>query len=45
LDYGPNGSYWHTAQDTMDKLSAHSLQVTGDVLMELVKELETSSGS
>ena len=27
LDYGPNNSYWHTAQDTMDKLSAHSFQV------------------
>jgi Zn-dependent M28 family amino/carboxypeptidase len=45
LDYGPNGSYWHTAQDTMDKLSAHSFQVTGDVVMELVKELESSNGS
>jgi glutaminyl-peptide cyclotransferase len=46
LDYGPrspqapNGAYWHTAQDTMDKLSAHSFQIVGDVLVELVKELE-----
>ena len=42
LDYGPNGNspYWHTAEDTMDKLSAHSLQVVGDVVVELVKELE-----
>ncbi len=40
LDYGPNGSYWHTAQDTTDKLSAHSFQVVGDVVIELVKELE-----
>lgn len=39
LDYGPNGSYWHTAQDTMDKLSVHSFQVVGDVVSELVKEL------
>jgi glutaminyl-peptide cyclotransferase len=45
LDYGPrspqapNGAYWHTAQDTMNKLSAHSFQVVGDVLVELVKEL------
>ncbi|MDQ2843450.1 MAG: M28 family peptidase [Acidobacteriota bacterium] len=43
LDYGPNGSYWHTAQDTMDKLSARSLQVVGDVVVELVKELEQHS--
>ena len=46
LDYGPrtqeapNGSYWHTAQDTMDKLSAHSFQVVGDVVFGLVKQLE-----
>ena len=45
LDYGPRssqspyGAYWHTAQDTMNKLSAHSFQVVGDVLAELVKEL------
>jgi glutaminyl-peptide cyclotransferase len=38
LDYGPNGSYWHTAQDTMDKLSAHSFQVVGDVVLALVEE-------
>jgi glutaminyl-peptide cyclotransferase len=42
LDYGPNGSYWHTAKDTMDKLSAHSLQVVGDVVVGLVNELEGS---
>jgi glutaminyl-peptide cyclotransferase len=45
LDYGPRTSespngYWHTAQDTMDKLSVHSFQVVGDVVLELVKELE-----
>ncbi len=40
LDYGPNNSYWHTAQDTMDKLNAHSFQVVGDVVVELVKQLE-----
>lgn len=40
LDYGPNGSYWHTAQDTMDKLSSHSMQVVGDVVTELVRDLE-----
>jgi Zn-dependent M28 family amino/carboxypeptidase len=40
LDYGPNNSYWHTAQDTMDKLSAQSFQVVGDVVLEAVRELE-----
>ena len=42
LDYGPNGSYWHTASDTMDKLSVHSFQVVGDVILQLVKQLETA---
>lgn len=40
LDYGPNGKYWHTAQDTMDKLSNHSMQVVGNVVTQLVRELE-----
>lgn len=43
LDYGPNGSYWHTAQDTMDKLSAQSFQVVGNMVVELVKELAQQS--
>jgi len=42
LDYGPpEQSYWHTEKDTMDKLSAHSLEVVGRVLMAVLKELET----
>ena len=39
LDYGPNNSYHHTAQDTMDKISAHSLMVDGDVIMESIRLL------
>jgi Zn-dependent M28 family amino/carboxypeptidase len=42
LDKGPNGSYWHTAQDTMDKLSAHSFQVVGDVVLELIREMDST---
>ncbi|HEY1580826.1 MAG TPA: M28 family peptidase [Terracidiphilus sp.] len=37
LDYGPNNSFHHTAQDTMDKVSAHSLTVDGDVFMEAMR--------
>ena len=37
LDYGPNNSYHHTAQDTMDKISAHSLTIDGDVFMETIR--------
>ncbi len=40
FDYGPQNSYWHNEKDTMDKLSAHSLQVVGDVVLGVVKELE-----
>ncbi len=39
LDYGPNDSYHHTAQDTMDKISAHSLTIDGDVFMESIRLL------
>jgi Zn-dependent M28 family amino/carboxypeptidase len=36
LDYGPNNSYHHTVQDTLDKISAHSLQIDGDVFLETI---------
>ena len=37
LDYGPNDSYHHTAQDTMDKISARSLTIDGDVFLETIR--------
>jgi Zn-dependent M28 family amino/carboxypeptidase len=40
FDYGPKQAYWHTAKDTMDKLSAQSLQVVGDVVLAVVTELD-----
>jgi Zn-dependent M28 family amino/carboxypeptidase len=33
-------TYWHTPEDTLDKLSAHSFEVVGTVLMEVLRELE-----
>jgi len=36
--YGPNNSYWHTTDDTLDKVSASSLQIIGDVAMALVRQ-------
>lgn len=39
LDYGPQNSYHHTAQDTMDKLSAKSLTIAGNVLLETIRLL------
>ncbi len=40
FDYGPNQAYWHTEKDTMDKLSGQSLQIVGDVVLEVTKELD-----
>ena len=40
LDYGPNNSYHHTAQDTMDKVSAKSLTIDGDVFMETIRLID-----
>jgi len=41
FDYGYNNSYWHTPQDTIDKLSPRSLQTTGDVILETVRLLSS----
>ena len=37
LDYGPNNSYHHTVQDTMDKVSPRSLTIDGDVFLETIR--------
>jgi glutaminyl-peptide cyclotransferase len=42
LDYGPNGSYWHTAKDTVDKCSPQSLTIVGQVVMGTIADLEKS---
>ena len=40
LDYGPNNSYHHTAQDTLDKVSARSLIIDGDVFLETIRLID-----
>ncbi len=40
FDYGPNNIYWHTVNDTLDKLSARSLETIGLVVMKTIEELE-----
>jgi Zn-dependent M28 family amino/carboxypeptidase len=40
FEYGPNHSWWHTPQDTMDKLSAKSFEVVGRTLVEVLRRLE-----
>jgi Zn-dependent M28 family amino/carboxypeptidase len=36
--YGPDNGYWHTTDDTIDKVSAASLQIVGDVAVALVRQ-------
>jgi Peptidase family M28 len=38
-DFSHNG-YWHTLQDTMDKISAKNLAIVGHVFLVTLKELE-----
>ena len=39
-NYGPSNSYWHTTGDTLDKVSAASLQIVGEVVLESLAELD-----
>lgn len=43
LDNGPNGDvyYWHTPQDTLDKISPKTLAIVGHVFLESVKQLQS----
>jgi glutaminyl-peptide cyclotransferase len=43
LDNGPDGDvyYWHTPQDTLDKISAKNLAIVGHVFLESVKQLQS----
>jgi Zn-dependent M28 family amino/carboxypeptidase len=40
INYGPNNSYHHTDKDTLDKISAHSLTIDGDVFMETIRLID-----
>jgi hypothetical protein len=37
MNYGPNDSYHHTDKDTLDKISAQSLTISGDVFIETIR--------
>ncbi len=39
FDYGPDMAWWHTAADTLDKLSPDSLRITGTLALGLLAEL------
>lgn len=44
FQYGPavagraGGAWWHTTEDTIDKVSGQSLQVVGDVMMAVIRQ-------
>ena len=40
FSYGPSNAWWHSPEDTMDKISARSLGIVGDVALRLVQEAE-----
>ena len=40
IDFESQSTFWHTPQDTMDKLSAHSFEIVGAVVMKSIGELE-----
>ena len=38
--YGYNNVFWHTPQDTIDKLSPKSLEISGNVILETIRILD-----
>jgi Zn-dependent M28 family amino/carboxypeptidase len=40
IDFESQGTWWHTPQDAMDKLSSHSFEVIGVVVTKSIEELE-----
>ncbi len=39
-EYGPGNAFWHTLEDSPDKLSAHSLGMIAHVVLEVLRELD-----
>jgi Zn-dependent M28 family amino/carboxypeptidase len=40
FDYGYDNVFWHTPQDTVDKLSPKSLEIAGGTILETVSILD-----
>ncbi len=40
FSYGYNNVFWHTPEDTVDKLSPQSLAITADVVLETIRLLD-----
>lgn len=39
FNYGYNNAFWHTREDTIDKLSPRSLEIVGSVVLETIRLL------
>jgi hypothetical protein len=37
FDYGPDHAWWHSPDDTIDKVSAESLRIVGDVAVAVIR--------
>ncbi|HKV37702.1 MAG TPA: M28 family peptidase [Blastocatellia bacterium] len=48
FDYGPDNSYWHTVEDSLDKVSGESIKIVSDVVLnalpEIYKGLDSGAG-
>jgi Zn-dependent M28 family amino/carboxypeptidase len=40
IDFDSQNTFWHTPQDTLDKLDPHSFDVIGTIVMKSIAELE-----
>ena len=49
FNYGPDNGYWHTNDDTLDKVSGESVKIVGDVVItalpEIFKRLKTGNSA
>jgi glutaminyl-peptide cyclotransferase len=46
FEYGDapgRNNFWHTSEDTLDKLSAESLSITGRIVLEMINQLSSPS--
>ncbi len=39
FNYGPDHAYWHTNEDTLDKISGESIKTVGDVVIQALPEI------
>jgi Zn-dependent M28 family amino/carboxypeptidase len=40
IDFDVQNTYWHTPEDTLDKVDARSLAIVGHLFLEVLPDLE-----